>query len=117
MAVLAGPPQLPSTLCRAAIPILREARAPYRALLTIIRIRVYTAAMIICVCKAVSDRHIRAAVKDGASCMRDLTRELRVGTCCGKCVPEAKVALAACLSQREEAVSPSYFPRAAGFAV
>ncbi|MEP6546989.1 MAG: (2Fe-2S)-binding protein [Gammaproteobacteria bacterium] len=49
--------------------------------------------MIICVCKAVSDRHIRSAVRGGASSMRDLTRELGVGTCCGKCVPEARVTL------------------------
>jgi bacterioferritin-associated ferredoxin len=73
-------------------------------------------AMIICVCKAVSDRHIRAAVKGGASCMRDLTRELRVGTCCGKCLPEAKAALVACLPQlprtpqRNESSSPGFFP-------
>jgi len=52
--------------------------------------------MIICVCKAVSDRHIRSAVKNGASSLRDLTRDLGVGTCCGKCVPEAKAALSAC---------------------
>ncbi len=66
--------------------------------------------MIVCVCKAVSDRHIRAAVKDGASCMRDLTRELRVGTCCGKCLPEAKAALHASLAQRN--ASTTFFPTA-----
>jgi bacterioferritin-associated ferredoxin len=66
--------------------------------------------MIVCVCKAVSDRHIRAAVKDGASCMRDLTRELRVGTCCGKCLPEAKAALNASLAQRK--ASATFFPAA-----
>ena len=33
--------------------------------------------------------------------MRELTRELRVGTCCGKCLPEAKLALASCLDQQE----------------
>jgi len=55
--------------------------------------------MIICVCKAVSDKHIRAAVAEGASSMRDLARELRVGTCCGKCLPEAQAALAACVTQ------------------
>ena len=38
--------------------------------------------MIVCVCKALSDRHIRAAVDDGATCMRDLTCDLGVGTCC-----------------------------------
>ena len=67
--------------------------------------------MIVCVCKAVSDRHIRAAVKDGATHLRDLTRDLGVGTCCGKCLPEAKSALARSLGQHS-AASPSYFPGA-----
>jgi bacterioferritin-associated ferredoxin len=58
--------------------------------------------MIICVCKAVSDRHIRAAVNDGATCLRDLTRELGVGTCCGKCVPEARATLSATLDSRSQ---------------
>ncbi|HEX4241216.1 MAG TPA: (2Fe-2S)-binding protein [Steroidobacteraceae bacterium] len=65
--------------------------------------------MIVCVCKAVSDRHIRAAVKDGASCLRDLTRELGVGTCCGKCVPEARSVLNASL----DAASGDYLLAAA----
>jgi bacterioferritin-associated ferredoxin len=56
--------------------------------------------MIICVCKAVSDRHIRSAVKNGATSLRHLTRDLGVGTCCGKCVPEAKAALSASLDGR-----------------
>jgi bacterioferritin-associated ferredoxin len=68
--------------------------------------------MIICVCKAVSDKHIRAAVRDGASCMRDITRDLKVGTCCGKCVPEARAALDRCVAQRSDAATPSWFPRA-----
>jgi bacterioferritin-associated ferredoxin len=65
-------------------------------------------AMIICVCNAVSDRHIRAAVRGGACSLRDLTRELRVGTCCGKCVPEARAALVASL-ERETAPDSSFF--------
>ena len=65
--------------------------------------------MIICVCKAVSDRQIRAAVNGGACCMRDITRDLGVGTCCGKCVPEAKTAIAASLAHRKEAVSEPGF--------
>jgi len=65
--------------------------------------------MIICVCKAVSDRHIRAAVREGATCLRDLTRELGLGTCCGKCLPEAKNALATSLGQHNAGPS-SYFP-------
>lgn len=50
--------------------------------------------MIVCVCKSVSDRHIRAAVQEGATCVRDLSRQFGLGTCCGKCLPEAKRALA-----------------------
>jgi bacterioferritin-associated ferredoxin len=70
--------------------------------LTIIRIRVHNAAMIVCICKAVSDRHIRSAVKGGATNLRDLTRELGVGTCCGKCLPEAKATLSASLDSRSQ---------------
>ena len=64
--------------------------------------------MIVCVCKAISDRQIRAAVNGGACCMRDIARDLGVGTCCGKCVPEAKAAIANGLA-RKEAASPSRF--------
>jgi len=64
--------------------------------------------MIICVCKAVSERHIKAAVKGGASSLRDLTRELGLGTCCGKCLPEAKVALCASLEARNEAAAHTF---------
>jgi bacterioferritin-associated ferredoxin len=53
--------------------------------------------MIVCICKAVSDKHIRSAVRGGVTNLRDLTRELGVGTCCGKCLPEAKATLSASL--------------------
>jgi bacterioferritin-associated ferredoxin len=79
--------------------------------LTIIRIRVHNGGMIICVCKAVSDRHIRSAVRNGAASVRDLTRELGLGSCCGKCVPEARATLAAALDSHAESVSHHYFPR------
>jgi bacterioferritin-associated ferredoxin len=68
--------------------------------------------MIICVCKAVSDRHIRSAVKGGASSLRDLTRELGLGTCCGKCLPEAKATLSASLESRSESAAHAFFPSA-----
>jgi bacterioferritin-associated ferredoxin len=67
--------------------------------------------MIICVCKAVSERHIRSAVKNGATCLRDLTRELGVGICCGKCLPEARATLSASLDSRSEPGGLAYFPR------
>jgi bacterioferritin-associated ferredoxin len=70
--------------------------------------------MIICVCKAVSERRIRVAVQNGATTLRDLTRELGVGSCCGKCVPHAKTALSQCLSAHEECAAPAgFFPSAA----
>jgi bacterioferritin-associated ferredoxin len=56
--------------------------------------------MIVCVCKAVSDRHIKSAVRNGATSLRDLTREFGLGTCCGKCLPEAKATLAASLDSQ-----------------
>ena len=68
--------------------------------------------MIICVCKAVSDRHIRSAVKNGATSLRHLTRDLGVGTCCGKCVPEAKAALSASLDDRGDSARLGMFPQA-----
>ncbi|MDP8986334.1 MAG: (2Fe-2S)-binding protein [Pseudomonadota bacterium] len=72
--------------------------------------------MIICICHAISDHQIRAAVRDGASSLRDITRVLKVGTCCGKCVPEARAALDRSVAQRPEAAL-RYFPRATGFAI
>jgi bacterioferritin-associated ferredoxin len=46
--------------------------------------------MIICVCKAVSDRQIRQAADRGVVALRELSQHLGVGTCCGKCVPLAR---------------------------
>jgi bacterioferritin-associated ferredoxin len=85
--------------------------------LTIIRIRVHNSDMIVCVCKAVSDRHIRTAVKGGATSLRDLTRDLGVGTCCGKCLPEAKSALAASLDVCEAGRPGLFTSPATEFAV
>ena len=73
--------------------------------------------MIVCVCRAVSDRHIRTAVKGGASSLRDLTRELGVGTCCGKCLPEAKAALASSLKTCDSSRPGLFSPAATEFAV
>lgn len=50
--------------------------------------------MYICVCKAVKERHIREAVRNGACSLRELSRDLGVGTGCGKCVPYAQEVVA-----------------------
>ena len=41
--------------------------------------------MIVCVCKAVSDRTIRASIADGVESFDELQFELGVATCCGRC--------------------------------
>lgn len=47
--------------------------------------------MFVCVCKAVSDRRIRHAVREeGVTSLRELARLHGLGTCCGKCVPQAR---------------------------
>lgn len=56
--------------------------------------------MIVCICKAVSDRHIRRAAEEGVVSLRDLSREFGLGTCCGKCVPQAREVLATALEAR-----------------
>ncbi|MGD0501842.1 MAG: (2Fe-2S)-binding protein [Steroidobacteraceae bacterium] len=55
--------------------------------------------MIVCVCKAVSDRHIRAAVNAGATRLQEISRQTGLGTCCGKCLPEAKLTMAESLAR------------------
>jgi bacterioferritin-associated ferredoxin len=75
---------------------------PALRLLTIIRIRVHNTGMIVCICKAVSDRQIRAAVKGGATRLTDLSRQTGLGTCCGKCLPEARRTLADSLNLRHD---------------
>lgn len=55
--------------------------------------------MYVCICKAVSESRIRRAVGEGACTLRDLTRELGVGTCCGKCVPTAREVLSTALPE------------------
>lgn len=47
--------------------------------------------MYVCVCKAVSERTIRRAVReDGVVSLRELSRIYGLGSCCGKCVPAAR---------------------------
>jgi len=41
--------------------------------------------MIVCVCKSVSDKKIRALIAEGAATFDELQFELGVSTCCGKC--------------------------------
>ena len=74
--------------------------------------------MIVCVCKRVSDRHIRAEVDAGAESLRDVSRRLGVGTQCGKCVGSARAIIAETCELRRQTVlvPPPVCPDAAQLA-
>ena len=46
--------------------------------------------MFICICNAITERQVQAAVADGASSMADLQGQLGVATCCGCCADTAQ---------------------------
>ncbi len=46
--------------------------------------------MLVCHCKRVSDRTIRAAVESGATCRSSVGQVCGAGTGCGGCVPEVE---------------------------
>lgn len=52
--------------------------------------------MIVCVCKSVSDRKIRASIAEGADTFDELQFELGVATCCGKCEESVREVMAQC---------------------
>jgi bacterioferritin-associated ferredoxin len=50
--------------------------------------------MIVCVCKSVSDRKIRASIAEGVDTFDELQFELGVATCCGKCEESVREVMA-----------------------
>ncbi len=66
--------------------------------------------MIVCVCKSVSDRHIRGAIQDGVESFDELQFELGVALCCGKCEGHVRAVLeetGACASGCLHRVEPA----------
>ena len=59
--------------------------------------------MYVCVCKAVSDKRIERHVAQGVVSLKDLSSATGLGTCCGKCVPEARRHLADAVARRSAA--------------
>lgn len=49
--------------------------------------------MYVCLCQAVTDRDIHEAAKNGATCLKDLRRDLRVSVDCGRCASFARKCL------------------------
>ncbi len=56
--------------------------------------------MIVCICRAVSDREIRAIVDQGAQSMTEVRAACGIGQCCGKCARQAREVVAERLAQR-----------------
>ena len=46
--------------------------------------------MYICICNAITERDVRECVRRGCCSMDQLSVELGVGSCCGRCRPVAK---------------------------
>ena len=49
--------------------------------------------MIVCHCKAVSDRTIRQVVRDGACSVREVARQCHAARDCGGCRPAVKAVI------------------------
>lgn len=56
--------------------------------------------MYVCICRAVTERRVVQAVAEGATTLKDLRERTGLGTCCGKCVPQAYQLLRETLEQR-----------------
>jgi bacterioferritin-associated ferredoxin len=52
--------------------------------------------MYICNCMGVTEREIRGAADLGCGSLAELSQDLGVGTCCGKCLPDASRLLRNC---------------------
>jgi bacterioferritin-associated ferredoxin len=46
--------------------------------------------MYVCLCRGITDQDIKNAIADGAQSYRDVRDLLDLGTCCGRCAPEAR---------------------------
>lgn len=46
--------------------------------------------MYVCLCHSVTDRDIHQAVVNGVNTLRELSDELKVATCCGRCASCAR---------------------------
>ena len=79
-----------------------------------------TPAMIVCVCKSVSDRKIRASIAEGVDSFDELQFELGVATCCGKCADSVRdvmmqsgVCASRCGVEHQQAMPVTFYERKA----
>lgn len=55
--------------------------------------------MYVCLCRGITDQDIKDAMQEGANSYRDVRDMLDLGTCCGRCAPEAKAIISEELSK------------------
>lgn len=63
--------------------------------------------MYVCVCNAVTERHIGLAVSEGARTLRDLRKTLGVAGECGRCACCARDCLRSALAEQTETAGPT----------
>jgi len=61
--------------------------------------------MIVCICHNVSDKAIRQSITAGAESLNEVRAQLKVGNCCGKCLPCAKTIVRESLEDTRTRVS------------
>ena len=71
--------------------------------------------MYVCVCNAVTERHIERAVSDGAKTLRDLRNTLGVAGECGRCACCARDCLRSALAEQTRIATPSELGGAPSF--
>lgn len=55
--------------------------------------------MYVCLCRDITDQDIKDAIANGAESYREVRDLLDLGTCCGRCAPEAKMIISDEVSQ------------------
>jgi bacterioferritin-associated ferredoxin len=63
--------------------------------------------MYVCVCNAVTERHLRQAVRDGAKTLRELRDTLGVAGECGRCASFALDCLRSALTDQARTAMPA----------
>lgn len=56
--------------------------------------------MYVCLCHAVTDKHIEQAIAEGARCIKELRSKLKVTSKCGRCIDCTKSCLNASINAK-----------------
>lgn len=64
--------------------------------------------MYVCVCKAITDKHIQSAVEQGAGSVREVRKQLGIMTQCGRCACTARDVINDALEKQTEQANLFY---------